>query len=64
MDIEKLTSGQQFKLERQRKHRTLNKIYPIGHTNNIPAPHRGKLLVIYDGCKQMIVDKGTPVEVP
>lgn len=52
-----LGTGMQFKLPGKRKFRTVAKKHQLGTGDNIPAEHKGKLLVITDECKQFILDK-------
>lgn len=51
-----LSPGDQFKFGNMRKMRLVTKVVRLPKTSNIPPEHRGKALIIHDGCKQMIVD--------
>lgn len=61
--VEELVSGQEFKLKGQRKFRVFSKYMELGSGDNIPAQHKGKLLVILSNCRQLILDKETEIEV-
>ncbi len=64
MKITELKHGDKFKLPGQRNFRTFNCSHDLGNDEKIPADHRGKMLVILDNCRQMIVDKDEELITP
>lgn len=61
MQAKDLKIGNGFKLKGQRKLRFINKIIKLKETDNILPEHRGKLLIIHSGCKQLILDPETNI---
>lgn len=57
MQIQQLEKDYPFKFqESQKKWRTLKRLHQLPDHEGIPEEHRGKLLVIFDGCRQAILD--------
>lgn len=62
MKIQELKRGERFRVGKQKKFREFLDLHLL-NGDNIPLEHKGKLLVIYDNCKQMICDPDVDVEV-
>jgi hypothetical protein len=58
MTVKELKRGDQFKIGKQRSFRTFSQSF-ILKANQSPPEHAGKMLVIYNGCSQMVVDPST-----
>lgn len=55
-NIQDLQPNDEFKFNiRQRRWRVFNKAVTLGNDEVTPVEHRGKILVIYDGCKQKVM---------
>ena len=55
-----LKSGQQFKLDGQRKWRTVTNVTELTNYDHIPPVGR-KVLIMHDGCRQYSLLKETEV---
>jgi hypothetical protein len=60
MKFQELKRGQLFKFGKQKNFRQFLDCHLL-NGDNIPNEHKGKMLVIYDNCKQMIADPETEV---
>lgn len=58
-----LKIGQHFKLPEQRKLRRCYGIWTMKKTDKISRSEVGKLLVCYDGCKQMILRRTQMIDI-
>jgi hypothetical protein len=58
MTVQELKHGDQFKIGKQRSFRTFSRSF-ILNANQSPPEHAGKMLVIYNGCSQMVMDPET-----
>ncbi|HEY0056307.1 MAG TPA: hypothetical protein VGB63_13200 [Pedobacter sp.] len=47
--------GDQYKIGKQRKFRTVMKLHPLPDGEGIPEEHRGKILIIHDNCGQCVM---------
>lgn len=55
MKFQELKRGQLFKFGKQKNFRRFLDCHLL-NGDNIPTEHKGKLLVIFDNCKQMVVE--------
>jgi hypothetical protein len=62
MNIQDLKDGDKFRIKPQKKWRTFKLCLLLNYSEKIPKEHLNKVLVIFDGCKQMIVEPWTEVE--
>jgi hypothetical protein len=62
MKVSDLKRNDLFKFSNQRKFRKFRQS-EILNGDLIPKEHKGKTLIIYDNCKQMIADKNDEVEI-
>ena len=62
MKIEDLKEGDKFRMKGQRKFRTYIKHLTLPSTENIPLQHRLSTLIIYDNCRQMIIEPWDEIE--
>lgn len=60
--VEELKPFDLFKDKGQRKWRMVEKLHLLPNDESIPESHRGCILIIYDGCKQMVAPKGHEVK--
>ena len=63
MTVQELKPGDQFKLNGQRRFRTLTRSIDLDSknlSNYIQKP--GHILLIYDGCYQLVLEKAVPVK--
>lgn len=60
MTIQQLNPGDSFKIGNQRKPRVFKRSVLL-EGERIPAEHKGKLLVILNDCRQMVLDPDTEV---
>ncbi len=61
MKAKDLTPGQEFKIAGKRKLRKIKEIITLKASDLIPESQIGKLLIVLDNCKQIILDPNTEV---
>ncbi len=61
MKAKDLQSGQAFHLPGKRKFRTVKKVFECDPKKGFLDEHKGKLLIVLDDCRQMILDPDTEV---
>lgn len=50
-----LSPGDNFMLPRQRKIRVVSKVLLFTENDQVPEETKGKLLICYDGCRQLVL---------
>jgi len=56
MKAKELIPGQAFHLPGKRKFRTVKKVFECDLMKGSPEAHKGKLLIVLDDCRQIILD--------
>jgi len=63
MKASELKRTMYFRFPNQRKYRYCLEVRELPFTENIPEEYRGKMLIVYNNCKQCITNKDQEIEI-